>query len=397
MTTLELVEEEATVFPQTKLTHSDASAIVSKCAHYLKLDSIFQDQELNWRLSAGGWVGYIPVSSELAIRIRHKVPLRNIFSMWEYAYRLKSFKFLGGLFETNSLEEFYEQLAFVLANRVLSRGKKGFYREYITHRSRLPFVRGRLESQQLFKTPWMINLECRFHEQKADIPDNQILTWTLFTIARSGKCSQRVLPTVRRAYRNTQNFTSLVPYNSRACVGRSYNRLNEDYRGLHALCRFFLDLAGPQHNSGDREMIPFVVNMPQLYQLFVCEWLKFHLPKGILLTEQERVEFGPNVDSHFNIDLVLSSAKTGKTLCIIDTKYKRTENPSPDDIAQAVAYAVSKKCQDAVLAYPIPITFNPISIGEQVRIRCVSFRLDRDLEDSGQAFLAELLEIVNIS
>src|SRR5206468_2502813 len=99
--------------------------------------------EHNWQLTALGWVGYIPLSKDLGVALRPKVALDNLFRMLEYAYRLKSFHFLEGLFDCQSLEEFYERLAHVLARRVLDRGRKGFYRSYLNQADQIPFLRGR--------------------------------------------------------------------------------------------------------------------------------------------------------------------------------------------------------------------------------------------------------------
>ena len=43
-----------------------------------------------WRLTAQGWVGFLPISSELGIVLQPKVPLRNLFGMLELAYDLRS-------------------------------------------------------------------------------------------------------------------------------------------------------------------------------------------------------------------------------------------------------------------------------------------------------------------
>ena len=85
--------------------------------------------EGNWRLTAQGWVGYIPVTPEFGFRIEPKVELANLFRMLEYAYQLKSFEILEGLVDCHSMEEFYERLANILARRVIDRGRKGVFSE----------------------------------------------------------------------------------------------------------------------------------------------------------------------------------------------------------------------------------------------------------------------------
>ncbi len=70
-------------------------------------------------------------------------------------------------------------------------------------------MRGRVDAYEAARRPWDVRLPCHFEEHTADIEDNQILTYTLWLIAQSGVCTERVLPTVRRAYRSLQHATSL--------------------------------------------------------------------------------------------------------------------------------------------------------------------------------------------
>jgi len=62
-------------------------------------------------------------------------------------------------------------------------------------------------------------------------------------------------------------------------MGRRYIRQNADYATLHALCRFFLEQAGPTHELGRHRMLPFVVEMAALFERFVVAWLRVHLPR----------------------------------------------------------------------------------------------------------------------
>ena len=345
----------------------------------------------HWVLTAQGWVGHIPLTPELHVVLRPRVELGNLFRMLAYAYSLTSFRFLEGLIKSESLAEFYEQLAEVLARRVLDRTRRGLYRAYLAESDQLPYVRGRLEARQLGRLPGQVTLPCHYHDHTADIDDNQILAWTLYHITRTGICSERVLPAVRRAYRALQGLVEVTPFNPNACVGRLYHRLNDDYQPLHALCRFFLEQSGPGHHRGDRTMLPFLVNMTRLYELFVAEWLEAHLPPHLRLKVQEKVDIDSAGSLIFRIDLVLYDVATGLARCVLDTKYKTSERPSTDDVSQVTTYAVAKNCPQAVLVYPVPLT-RPLdeTIGD-IRVRSLTFALDGDLERAGEAFMATLL------
>jgi len=78
--------------------------------------------------------------------------------MLEYAYNLKSFRFLEGLMNCESIEDFYNHLAYVLTDKIIERCRKGLYRIYVPKTEQLAYVRGRLNVQQIIKKPWKSEL-----------------------------------------------------------------------------------------------------------------------------------------------------------------------------------------------------------------------------------------------
>jgi 5-methylcytosine-specific restriction enzyme subunit McrC len=272
--------------------------------------------------------------------------------MLEYAYDLKGFEILQGLVRCDTLDDFYQNLAMIVASRVIARARKGLYRSYISENDDLPYLRGRINIADMMRAPWKVGLSCNFEDHTADIDDNQLIAWTLNRIARGRLCTERVLPTVRKAYRSLVGVARVLPYTSKSCVNRKYNRLNEDYRLLHSLCRFFLENTGPSHEVGDHTMLPFLVDMASLFELFVAKWLHANPIEGIQTRAQERIMIGENQDLEFRIDLLVTDSSDGRVLAVVDTKYKVPDSPSTADVSQVVAYAEAKGCQEAVLVYP---------------------------------------------
>jgi len=146
---------------------------------------------------------------------------------------------------------------------------------------------------------------------------------------------------------------------------------------------------------GDRKMLPFLIDMARLYEMFVAEWLKVHLPYPFQLKSQERVIIGPDNALKFDIDLVIYDVETGGARLVLDTKYKKSLTPAPEDVAQVVAYAEAKDCHDAVLIYPTPLSdFFDVWIGDN-RVRSLSFAIDSDLNEAGNKFMENLFQGVN--
>jgi 5-methylcytosine-specific restriction enzyme subunit McrC len=341
-----------------------------------------------WVLTCQGWAGSLPVTRNLGLRLRPKVEIGNLFRMLEYAYRLKSFE-LSGLMDCRSFDDVYERLAHILALRVLDRARKGFQRDYIGHEDRLPYLRGRLDLPRVLRSPGQVRLDCCFQEHTADIEDNQILAWTLLLILRTSLCRRDdVLGSLRSALRSLQGIMPAAPVHARACSGRTYNRLNDDYGLLHALCRFFLEGSGPSHERGDRSTLPFLVDMAKLFELFVAEWLDVHLPPELAVRVQDLVPVTTGMT--FSIDLVIHDRATQEPLCVLDTKYKDAALPSTQDVQQVVAYAEAKGCREAFLVYPSHDA-RPFEarIGD-IRVRSLVFDLSRDLEEAGELFLTQL-------
>lgn len=348
--------------------------------------------EDQWQLTNQGWVGHIPLTEAFHFALVPKVPIGNLFGMLEYAYRLESFRLLDGEIASDTLNELYERLANILAKRVLDRGRKGFHRAYIPEEDRLPYVRGRLNLQNSLTRPWDVSLDCHYQEHTADIEDNQLLAWALFRIAHGGVCTERVLPTVRRAYRNLQNLTTLTPFSPEACIHRLYHRLNEDYKPMHGLARFFLEQSGPGHQLGDRTMIPFVVDMARLYELFVAEWLQGHLPEHLRLRPQHKVVLDEKSGLHFAIDLLIEDAHTGATLYVLDTKYKTAGTAATDDVSQIIAYAQTQGAPEGVLVYPVDLAYPLVMNSHGIRLRSLTFSLHGNLETAGNLFKDTLLK-----
>jgi 5-methylcytosine-specific restriction enzyme subunit McrC len=323
----------------------------------------------------------------------------------EVAYDLGSFHFLDGLTGTESLRDLYRRLAAALARGVLARSQQGFYRAYVDQQQRLPYLRGRVDVRQGMRQPAQPAIACRYQEATGDVLHNQILAWTLHTIACSGICNDdgtsagdgtssgdSAQALVRRAYRRLDGVTSLRPLPASACDHVTYQRLNDDYRPLHALCRFFLEQAGPAHHAGDHEMLPFLLNMARLFERYVAQWLRAHLPAPWSLSVQEQVPLGePSAAMAFYPDLVLYDGE-GQARVVVDTKYRMAAIPDTAEVAQVLAYAQSKGCAEAVLVYPhVPATPFEAHVGG-VRVRALSFALDGELEEAGVALQNAILQ-----
>lgn len=136
-----------------------------------------------------------------------------------------------------------------------------------------------------------------------------------------------------------------------------------------------------------------MIDMARLFELFVAEWIRLNLPERWNLRIQDKVALEDGGDTHYKIDLTIADSADGLTKFVLDTKYKQPKlNWNYNDVNQVVAYAVSKGCLEGILVYPETVPPKmPLNIGDR-KIRMLDFDISGDLDQSGQAFLDELLE-----
>jgi 5-methylcytosine-specific restriction enzyme subunit McrC len=389
---IHLVEYESRFLAESELTEEDAQHIHIQFGDKVSVEPPTWKTGNRWQLTSQGWVGFIPFGENRGIALLPKVPLQNLFGMLEYAYDLRSFKLLEGLYDCESIREFYERIAIILSKRLLNRAQKGLYRTYRDEHEELSFVRGRVDVMALSRAPVKARVPCFFQDHTIDVEENQIIAWTLHTILRSGICTEWSIPLLRKAERVMRNSITLKPFSDFDCVGRAYNRLNDDYEILHKLCRFFLENTGPTQNLGDRTMVPFLVDMARLFELFVARWLLQNLDPRYLLRPKESFVIGEKGILKMEMDLIIYDQETRIPLCVLDTKYKAHNAVSNDDYNQVVAYADAVGCENAVLIYPKELEYPFDEKPGRIRVRTAVFDVGAEIEGAGQKLLEKLYE-----
>lgn len=386
---IELEEYRRALVPRDSLPEELGLLLHREYSKKIEIEFPTIANDYNWRLTSLGWVGQIRLSKEISLKMLPKVSLKNIFGMLEYAYDLKSFDLRQEIDHYGSIEELFERLVKILSMKVLLRIKRGLYGNYIPYTDSLSYVRGRLETDEIVRKPWNIRPICSYEDHTRDVEENQILVWTMKWVIMSGIVNQETLLLAQKAYRSLRQIVAEIPYDSSSCVSRLYNRLNDDYRPMHLLCRFFLENCGPSLENGDRQSVAFTVNMARLYELFVARWLESHLNDSYTLKAQEKVSVSGGT-LQFNIDLVLYDRYTGKAVAVMDTKYKTRESPSNADFYQVTTYALSKGCDKAFLIYPSDLKSPFHESVNNIQVRSLTFPLSGNLESNGEEFMEQL-------
>jgi 5-methylcytosine-specific restriction enzyme subunit McrC len=388
---LELQEEAVRWFPRTELRDLEVLALSKSGRFEIEPASLLNNY--SYGIRSRGWVGHIPVGDNLLVRIVPKVPIGNLFGMLEVAYNLPSFRILDGEIEIESIEDLYERIVSILARRVLDRARKGLYRTYTCEEDELTCVRGRIDpvATMLNVFRGIPRVPCSYEQHTSDVEENRILFWTLHTARRQAIRQPRIRRELDFARRTLVGSITLERKRASDCVGRLYNRLNDDYSVLHGLCRFILEQSGPGIEGGDRTFVPFVVNMPRLFEAFVAEWLRRHPPPGIAVRPQHTAVLDADFKLSIHIDIVLIDAGTNEPVIVLDTKYMMGEEPTEADIYQIAFYAREMQVRRGILVYPSPAARQFwLWHGGDTLLESLVFDVSAPLEKAGQAFRDEL-------
>jgi 5-methylcytosine-specific restriction enzyme subunit McrC len=392
MVELSLVEYQPKFLDRDRIDDAIAQQIWQNYRQYLDIETPSFKTQQRWKITPKGVIGTIPLAPDFTIRIQPKTAIFNIWQMLDTVGSLKSLQMFEQLTACDRLEDLCDILAQTLARQILDLARHGLVASYQPHRDRLISPRGRIDWPRTARSPWQTRLPCHYTTRTADIPDNQILLWTLHHLRRTRHlCRATTQAQLAHAHRALRGSISLVPFTANDCRDRLYDRLNADYQIPHTLCGFFLEHLSPGQHHGDRHALPFLLNTAQLYEAYVAAWLAQHLPPQYRLKAQDPYKFSPN--HRYKIDLTIYDRTTNKAIAVLDTKYKTPEKPSNTDINQILTYAHFKKSDRvathrAILIYPESLPQPLDQISDTIHLQSLVFGCDPDKD--GAAFLAQL-------
>jgi 5-methylcytosine-specific restriction enzyme subunit McrC len=371
---LTLTEHEEKRFSKAEISGREAEILRQRYDPYLDLTYPSPATEGKWVLEPGGHVGVLPLEENRALHVKPKGPIQNVFEMLEAIGSLPDIP--EGASQVGAATDFTQQLVRMLAKRVIRRAREGLYRKYVSREEELPYVRGTIDVREHVRRPHRTKIPCRFEESKTDNELNRILAWTLYKVARSGLCSGETLRSAQVAYRSLAGRVSLDRVRPKDCIGRYYNRLNEDYRPMHGACYLLLKHMGLSHETGDRAVMPFVIDMPSVFEDYVVEMLRRQASEGRSVRSGVTHNHG---FGHFEMDAVVYEKDSGEATSIVEVKYKYSDGPSSEDLQQAVAYASALDCSEALLVYPRATESDSTARIGGTEIRTVGISLEQDL------------------
>jgi 5-methylcytosine-specific restriction enzyme subunit McrC len=321
------------------------------------------------------YVSHLALPSGDVLLVEPKIDPANVFRMLAYVYvgwNKEVFRKAEVLYSTDKL--LFEPLVELFCDLVAARVRRGLVQDYERHEENLSVMRGRIlfERQVVANAARPDRLFCRYHQRTPDNEDNQIVRWTLRYLTSMDWWSTRTVHSLRVNLRHFSEVSLRAPDRAALCC-RVYNRMNDDYRLLHDLCRLFLENGAITEHSDDWRFRGFRLDMNLLFEAFVTRafstvsrFTRFtaHSQRPALLSQP------PSAPLWIRPDVTVCEGT--RTAAIVDAKYKRLEGPLGNaDFYQMLAYGTVLQCSRAYLFYPatvwnddgaIYVRYSPIKI-----------------------------------
>lgn len=318
------------------------------------------------RLTAGKYIGLIPLTPEITVEVRPKLPVSNLAHILDRARAS-----LGSV----ALDRYYEMtgpqghtvLEFLLSNLVTSLQsvqRHGYLKNYI-NRIDAGSPRGRLLAGRTLKTLWArgerYKVATESFEQSVDVAANRFIKFALES-AMALLCRIRPSSSILRDANRTHSefpraVSALQHTDMRICeevlqtrslpLSRSYY-----YRPLEIsrllLGNFSLSL---ERGGGDIELHTFILNFEDVFENYLRHVLEFRAPAGCNVRDGNGDGAKPLYDDRPNPpaqpDIVLEHL--GSRPVIVEVKYK--DKPDRADVNQVVTYATAYRAATAVLVH----------------------------------------------
>jgi len=281
------------------------------------------------------------------ISIEPKVGIGNVFALLGTAYQfyIKESPFLKDAvpYDTD-LAPIIEPLVQRFNEVVEGLLREGLIQHYIEQEELLPTLRGKLLFHEHIRQSAnaRVGLFCRYVSREVDIPENQVILWTLILLRRERNWSDGVRSMLQShiLHLGGVSVRSFLP---RQFPTFHYDRLTYRYQEIHCWCKLFIDLLSLSDETGDFEYDGFLLDMNLLFERFVAAMFQRAAQDRPEINVRYQPTFPFDVSKSVKIepDLVIEGPK-GQRLPI-DAKYKRTQGAKAKhpDLYQIVSYCTA--------------------------------------------------------
>jgi len=319
-------------------------------------------------VSAGPFIGLIPLTPRISIEVRPKLPVTNLSRVLDAAQRsLSTLPGTERLYLTDNLssDSILEFLAINLHDAVRPVLEGGFLKAYTPKSSLSSHPKGKIEVAGTLRA-WGRGqhhfLKTTYHEQTSDVPSNRVLKAAMQVIL------QRLAPTnpnrislikaINQKFLQLPSMIGPMSGRDRALVQDQVSTKSIAdqkayyYRALEISLMVLSNTGISLQTSGsDVSLASFIVNFEDLFEEYLRRVLHGISPADLMVRDGnkdgKRYLFDENRGPMAQPDIVIS-AGPGRNV-VAEVKYK--EKPNRDDINQAITYAICYRTDRVVLVH----------------------------------------------
>ena len=273
----------------------------------------------------------------------------------------------------NLKSDFFEVLIYLFSKYTRQLLSNSIYQQYEDIRSELPYMKGRLNTNEYIKrnisTGRWHRLNCTYDAFVMDNGFNRIIkfvTTLLFSMTKSPDNKKNL-----REILFILDEVSDVRATAEQCLAVKFNPIFSEFETVKDYCVLFLSNSISFNYKNDLKLFAFLLPMEYVFEDFVFGFIEKEI-KQVLVKAQVGSTY-LDVDRNFRLrpDLVL---QIGDTPLIADTKYKivysNEKDPhkgiSQSDLYQMLAYSVRFEVSEIILFYPNTITKYQESVSDIV-------------------------------
>lgn len=368
-------------------------------------------------LTAGRYVGFIPLSPRIAVDVRPKLPVSNLARVLDLAGA--PIGALAGADRSYSREKLPSRsiTLFLLANltrAIEPLSEHGIWKSYVKISRRTSTPSGRINVSSTLKNCLSRGMRHQAVAERflltSDTPANRVIRAALTYLLSVSQRDEASLATLSNANRALnllpEQIGFIQPGDIDIAVGILRNSTLPDNRRYY---RKALDISilvlqgrsvGLDRVGNDLIMETFIVDFEDIFEKYLRRVLMLASNSDLLIldgnSEGKKPLFDDRVDPPAQPDIVVSRPSTAECV-VVEVKYK--DKPDRGDINQAITYALTYRCSRVVLAHQSKINgprgLRRIGVVNGITVDAYAFDLGRaDLEAEEQAFAATVLGMV---
>ena len=207
------------------------------------------------------------------------IPIRNIYYMLSYAFQAlnrQGFKKIA----TEEFSNTAELMAAILAKGIAFQLKRGLGKEYLSLTEERSCIRGKIDMGESLKTNSMLRkrLTCTYDDFSVNTTMNRIIKSTVALLLQ-GDISKSRKKELRKLMVFFADVTPIDLYTVNWDL--QYNRYNQTYQMLIAICYFVIKGLLHTHADGTTKVMDYLdeQRMSRLYEKFILEYYKKHYPE----------------------------------------------------------------------------------------------------------------------